>query len=133
MTASAAAFRNIKEIKELILKRRNAYNNFYKIVKINKNELIKAFEYYEIIISQLVYLEAMLDYYKKIDAKIGGSIYFEDNIDFDSEGKFVNEIQTVEFDGEKCKFDWEKTREIPTNNYPFEVQWNDYLDKRRVL
>lgn len=133
MTASAAAFRNIKEIKELILKRRNAYNNFYKIVKINKNELIKAFEYYEIIISQLVYLEAMLDYYKKIDAKIGGSTYFEDNIDFDSEGKFVNEIQTVEFDGDKCKFDWEKTREIPSNNNPFEVQWNDYLDKRRVL
>lgn len=133
MTASAAAFRNIKAIKELILKRRFTYKNFYDLVKINKNELIKAFEYYDIIISQLVYLEAMLDYYKKIDAKIGGSIYFEEDIDFNSEGKFVNEIQTVEFDGEECTFDWEKIREIPSNNYPFEIQWKEFLDKGRGL
>lgn len=133
MTASAAAFRDIQAIKELILKRRFTYKNFYDLVKISKNELIKAFEYYDIIISQLVYLEAMLDYYKKIDAKIGGSIYFEEDIDFNSEGKFVNEIQTVEFDGEKCTFDWEKIREIPSNNYPFEIQWKQYLDKGRGL
>lgn len=130
MTSFAAAFRNIKEIEILITKRRETYKNFFDLVKAKNHQLIKAFEFYDIVVGQLVYLEAMKDYYDHIKAKIGGSIYFEDEIDFESDGEFVNQVQVTEFKDGKSSFEWEKVRPIPSVNQPFELQWNKYIDRK---
>lgn len=78
----------------------------------------------------MVYLEAMKDYYDHIKAKIGGSIYFEDEIDFASDGEFVNQVQVTEFKDGKSSFEWEEVRPIPSVNQPFELQWNKYIDRK---
>lgn len=132
MTASAGAFRDIKKIKSLVEERRKTYQNFFDLVKIKDYQMIKAFEFYDLVISQLVYLEAMVDYYQNIDANIGGSLYYEDKVDFKKEGTFKNEIQVSELKNGKTNFTWEKAREIPKKDEPFEKQWNDYILKRGI-
>ena len=130
MTSFAAAFRNIKEIEILIKKRRETYKSFFDQVRAKSHQLIKAFEFYDIVVGQLVYLEAMKDYYDHIKAKIGGSIYFEDEIDFASDGEFVNQVQVTEFKDGKSSFEWEEVRPIPSVNQPFELQWNKYINRK---
>mgnify|MGYP002757001276 CR=1 FL=1 len=130
MTSFAAAFRNIKEIERLIEKRKETYKNFYKLVKVKNHQLIKAFEFYDIVVGQLVYLAAMKDYYGHIKAKIGGSIYFEDEIDFTSGGDFINQVQVTGFKDGQTSFDWEEVRPILSVNQPFELQRNKYIDRK---
>lgn len=130
MTSYAAAFRNVKEIEKLIAKRKETYKKFFNLVKIRSHELIKAFEFYDIVVGQLAYLEAMKDYYDHIKARIGGSIYFENEIDFTNHGEFVNEIQVTDFKEGKTYFDWEEVRPIPSVNQPYELQWNKYIDRK---
>lgn len=130
MTSFAAAFRNIKEIEILIKKRREVYKSFFDQVRAKSHQLVKAFEFYDIVVGQLVYLEAMKDYYDHIKAKIGGSIYFEDEIDFASDGEFVNQVQITGFKDGKSSFEWEKVRPIPSVNQPFELQWNKYINRK---
>lgn len=132
MTSYAAAFRNIKEIEKLIERRKKTYKNFFDLVKVKSHEIIKAFELFDIVVGQLVYLEAMKDYYDHIKARIGGSIYFEDKIDFTSHGEFLNEVQVTGFKDGKTSFDWEEVRPIPSVNQPYELQWNEYLKIKNI-
>jgi len=132
MTSYAAAFRNIKVIEKLIEKRKDTYKNFFNIVRVNDCQLIKAYEFYDIVVGQLVYLEAMKDYYNHINARIGGSIYFDDEIDFTDDGEFLNEVQVASFKDGKSSFTWEEVRPIPSMNQPFELQWNEYLKIKNI-
>lgn len=131
MTDYAAAFREIEKMEDLVEYRRILFKNFFKKVKIKEYELLKAYELYEIVISQIVYLDSMIDYSKKIDAKIGGSIYYYKEIDFNKKGDFINEVQVSEFDNGYTNIYWEKIREIPSNDEPFEIQWNKHLNRNK--
>src|SRR5699024_12721180 len=102
MTSYAAAFRNIKVIEKLIEKRKDTYKNLFNIVRVNDCQLIKAYEFYDIVVGQLVYLEDMKDYYNHINARIGGSIYFDDEFDFNDDGGFLIEVQVAGFKFSYC-------------------------------
>lgn len=134
MSDSAGAFRNVPKIRKLIDDRKNLYEHFFDIVKIKSNQIIKAFELYDLVLCQLVYLEAMVDYYENNDSLVGGSFYYNDMIDISKENKtFKNQIQISEFKGRSTTFIWQNPREIPTDSLSFEKEWNNYIRRRENL
>ena len=127
MTDNAAAFRKTQKLENMIKSRIKLFNNFNKVVKAHDYEIKKVYEFYDLLVGQIVYLEAMADYAEHIDSLIGGSIYYTDEINLIDNGKFLNEIQVTSFNNSNVTTRWEKIRPIPKKADPFEIQWSQYI------
>ena len=108
----------------------------------DKNKVGKFYQLRDILISQKVYLSAMLNYLETGAKSRGSCLYTEPdgkkpnekmpdlykcNLD---KGEYNDLIQEVRMDTDwKCEFKWRKRRMIPKVDYFFENQWNMYRDR----
>ena len=95
----------------------------------------------DMLISQKVYLSAMLDYIQVGGRSRGSSLYTclegEKPTDKLSDlyscildnGSFKNNIQEIKLKNNKCIVNWRKVRKIPDPDYCFETQWKAYRKK----
>ena len=102
-------------------------------------DLSLAFQNYDILITQYVYLSAIKDYIDN-GGKSRGSYLVNDpegQLPLDglkeefrfslSDGAFDDKIQKVSYQDGKCEFNWEQVKEIPEEDSWFENVWNKYM------
>lgn len=131
MSEYAACFRDISKLEDLIEKRRYMMSSFTSLVKSDRTNLIRTYELYDLILSQLVYLESFYDYSKRVKSRIGGFVNYNEKLSTDQfkDQKFVNEVQITEYFEDEIKFMWRNVKPIPKNENVFEIEWKKYSER----
>lgn len=107
-------------------------------------DLSLAFQNYDLLFTQLVYLKAIKNYID-LGGKSRGSYLIKtekeniftnnliENLDFDLEKNFLSEkIQLIQYKNNKFNINWRHVRPIPDNDYWFEKIWNKYR-KNKII
>lgn len=101
----------------------------------NTKELAKAYRLKDILISQKMYLTAMLDYLK-VGGKSRGSALYSDPSDIFTflldQGDFEKNIQEVQLIGNETQVTWRVIRPIPTEDDFFENVWKSYRENKNI-
>jgi len=107
-------------------------------------ELPFAYQNYDLLLCQYVYLSAIVFYIEE-NGKSRGSYLVQDTegelpthnlpetfrFSIDN-GKLSNSIQIVSFEEGACSFEWEQVRPIPEEKDWFENVWNDFMKDRII-
>ncbi len=105
-----------------------------------KGDLTRAFENYDLLITQFVFLSAIEDYinnggksrgsYLIIDPKGENKVHgLPGEFSFSlEEGNLTQKIQEIKFDNtsKSCRIQWVPVRKIPSEDYWFENEWRNY-------
>jgi succinate dehydrogenase / fumarate reductase flavoprotein subunit len=145
MSRVGAAIRDKDGIIEALGEIINEYKTFADRVKIdNPKHLAKACRLYDVLICQLVYLSAMVDYADQGGKSRGSALYYDKDgtrsyeslpeifrftLDDNSRGDLVQEA--VLTDG-ACQLSWRKIRPIPIEDDFFENVWRNYRENGNV-
>lgn len=102
-------------------------------------ELPLAFQNYDMLITQYVYLSAIKDYIEKGGISRGSYLIYDDDgqlpiedlpekFRFKADNDRLNDkIQRVLYRDNNCKFSWDKVKEIPQDDNWFENVWNKFM------
>lgn len=134
--------KNIREaLKETVWELEN-YQRYVKISHVGQIGLY--YRLYDMLLSQKVYLSAMLDYIGKKGGSRGSALYtcpegtkaketlpevFREKSDNGAHGCFIQEVELKEG---KCRFIWRKVRPLPKPDYFFETQWKKYRKRMSI-
>lgn len=100
------------------------------------------FHLYDMLLSQQVYLSAMLDYARKGGGSRGSALYTcpdgrkpgEKMPDLYccrlDEGKLKGMVQEVSLCNQECQVSWREVRSIPEPDYFFETQWKAFRERK---
>jgi len=143
MDKCGGILRSSKMIEEGI---RNVNVTFKSLIKKTKiysiNELAQAFQNYDLLLGQYVYLSSIYDYIQIGGKSRGSYIIYDPNGEIDitniSElykfsldmGQLDKKIQEVTYIDGKCKFDWVKAKPLPESEGWFENVWRDYMEDK---
>ncbi|MBC7319444.1 FAD-binding protein [bacterium] len=101
-------------------------------------ELPYAYQNYDLLITQYVYLSAIANYIEKGGRSRGSYLVYDSNGELPlpelpevfrfslDEGRFSKTIQEVLYSEGECHFDWVPVRPIPKGDDWFENVWNDF-------
>jgi len=142
MTKVGAHIRNLNDINQEITETKKQFSQIVNSLFIKEiEELSLAFKNYDLLLTQLVYLNAIKNYIEE-GGKSRGSFLV-----YDQFGKlplpklpeifrnsmcnesFKNKIQIVSYKDGNCVFNWEKVKAIPNDNQWFENVWFDFREK----
>ncbi len=145
MSMCGAAIRNKEEMESYCKKLPEVIETLSDQVKISsKKELKWVFRLRDELISQFVYLSAMLDYISNGGKSRGSALYTDPNgtkpfvqlpdvftftVDDGSRGDLVQEVRYKE---NGCRFEWRKVRPIPKEDDFFENVWRNYRENENV-
>lgn len=145
MSKTGAAIRDKKEIEILLNELRPLVKNYGVHVFMNhENDFDKYYRLRSIVISQYVYLSAMLDYSHKGIGSRGSALYSDFNGDKPiselpdlfrfvlEDEKADNQLQEVSMKNSECKFIWRKPNPIPQRDLFFENVWKKYRETREA-
>ena len=105
----------------------------------------KVFRLYDMLLSQKVYLSAMLDYIRKGGASRGSALYTDRNGEKPGEklpelyrcqlasGKYGDMVQEIQLTDEECRMDWRPVRPLPEPDYFFETQWKAFREREKYF
>ena len=145
MSKIGAFIRTEKEIKKGILEFTKAFNDFTNIIYINDlKELPIVFRVYDMLITQIACLSAILEYIKKGGDSRGSYLVSNDDgshvvkigdevLKFSLENDFRQEIcetEVVTEDNIDLSHKWVPVRPIPEYDSWFENSWKDYREKK---
>lgn len=118
---------------------------FDQYVKINDIRKLGAlYRFYDILLSQYVFLSAMLDYIKNGGKSRGSALYYDKTGEkphplLDEMFRFVPDdgakgdmVQEVIYENGACHFSWRKRREIPREDDCFENVWKRYRENKNI-
>ena len=126
MSKNAAHIRNPEAIEKEITAAKNLYLNYWEKVSINNIEdLPEILSNRDLLISQYVYLSAMLDYIKRGGKSRGSYMIVSETC----ENNFEDMIQEARLVSGEVKITWRKRRPIPDVSRWFETVWNEYRNK----
>ena len=126
MSKNAAHIRNPEAIEKEITAAKNLYLNYWEKVSINNIEdLPEVLSNRDLLISQYVYLSAMLDYIKRGGKSRGSYMIVSETC----ENNFEDMIQEARLVSGEVKITWRKRRPIPDVSRWFETVWNEYRNK----
>ncbi|AEE91952.1 Fumarate reductase/succinate dehydrogenase flavoprotein domain protein [Tepidanaerobacter acetatoxydans Re1] len=139
MSRFGGAIRSIENIAKAAEEVRNELMNFNKTVKVSSaSGLCRVYRLHDMLLSQYVYLEAMLDYVRCGGKSRGSALYTDKNgikphdalpdlftftLDDGTRGDMVQEVI---YQNGKCEFIWRKVRQIPKDDDFFENVWRTY-------
>lgn len=145
MTRNGAHIRSLGAIIKAIKNTRIQLQSLSEKTKLSSvKELGSAFQNYDLLITQYVYLSAIKNYIEKGGKSRGSYLIYDDrgelpvkklNEDFRfslSGGELNNKIQQVLYNDKKCKFDWRTVNSIPRDDNWFENVWNKYLQDKVI-
>lgn len=139
MSRFGGAIRSIEDIAKAAEEVRDELMNFNKTVKVSSTSgLCRVYRLHDMLLSQYVYLEAMIDYVRCGGKSRGSALYTDKNgtkphdalpdiftftLDDDTRGDMVQEVI---YQNSKCEFIWRKIRKIPKDDDFFENVWRNY-------
>lgn len=145
MSQVGAAIREVETIKTAAEEIRSELNEFNSIIKIvDSKKLKKVYRLYDVLISQYVYLSAMIDYINNEGKSRGSALYTDKtgHLPYDflpeiftytlDDGSNNDMVQEVSYEGNDCSFTWRKVREIPREENFFETVWREYRENENI-
>lgn len=140
MTRQGAHIRSLESVCEGAEEAKKQLSELTKQTQLSSpEELGHAFQNYDLLITQFVYLSAIKDYIEK-GGRSRGSYLIKDpkgtlpvnNISDEfrftlDEGSLNQKIQKVYYRDGICEFKWDNVKPIPRENSWFENVWNDYM------
>lgn len=145
MSQNGAFFRNRAGIEETLSQAKRDLALLGDAVKANSiGELRLCFWLRDILLSQIVYLSAMLDYIDRGGPSRGSVLYTDlngskpyaglpDEFTYrDDDGYLGDMVQEILYRGEDCKITWRPVRPIPQEDYTFENVWRDYRETQNI-
>ncbi|QSX09652.1 FAD-binding protein [Alkalibacter rhizosphaerae] len=145
MSRTGAAIRNEPLIREALQETKAELLNFSKEVHYHKeNRLKKLYRLHDVLLSQYVYMSAMVDYMKDGGQSRGSALYSTDyGILPDKklpeqfrflleDGSFADRIQEVVLKDGNVECSWRPVRPIPTRDDFFENVWRGYRENGNV-
>lgn len=145
MSDTGAAIRNYDNIAQLAEETKILLSSFNKCVSINSySSISKLYRFYDMLISQYVYLSAMKDYIENGGKSRGSAIYYDASgtkplKSLDERFRFAPDegnrnglVQEVSYKDTGCVFEWRNTRPIPEDDDFFENVWRAYREHKNV-
>jgi succinate dehydrogenase/fumarate reductase flavoprotein subunit len=142
MSKYGAFIRDEKLVKQTIFECKNDLKDWYKKVYItSKSDLVIAFQYYDLLITQLTYLSAIDEYINKNGCSRGSALIRTDQGNLPlpnlnevfrfviNENQYLDQVCEVEYKNLDCEFEWIKVRPIPHENNWFENVWKSYRER----
>lgn len=146
MSRSGAAFRNLAQIKAALQETEAELDRFEYLVQARRpGDLWRVFRLRDILLSQQVYLTAMLDYVNHGGKSRGSALYTDPSgrkpdsrlpgeftfcLDDGSRGEL---IQEAAYHGGTVEFHWRNVRPIPEDDDFFENVWKGYRENQNVF
>ena len=145
MSACGGMIRNRENLESALEETEAELEGYLKLVKCpSEDQLPMFYRLRDMLISQKVYLFAMLDYAKSSAGSRGSALYTDKNgrrpdlklpelyrcrLDQGMHGGIIQEIL---LNGLQCSSEWRSVRPIPEIDYFFENQWKAYRDREKV-
>ncbi len=132
MSESAAAVRNIAEIKELTARRKRDIDIFPFLITAKDTEgHVDTYKYYDALLTSTAVLIAIEDYWQETAYTRGSAVYKNTDI----EKKSVNpadRIQEISYKNGDFTVNWRSVRPIPENDGFFENVWRTYRENKNI-
>lgn len=144
MTECGGALRNPEAIREALHRTAEDFASFARLARITSPAgLFRAYRLRDALLSQQMYLSAMLDYAEQGGKSRGSALYtdvagqcpdgFDDTFRFRlDDGTLDTAVQTVTFTGEGCVPAWREVRPLPEGGGFFENVWREYRENGNV-
>jgi succinate dehydrogenase/fumarate reductase flavoprotein subunit len=144
MTECGGALRNPEAIRDALARTAEDFASFAGLARITSPAgLFRAYRLRDALISQQMYLSAMLDYAEQGGKSRGSALYtdpagqcpdgFDDTFRFRlDDGKLDTAVQTVTFTKEGCIPAWREVRPLPEGGGFFENVWREYRENGNV-
>ena len=145
MSRAGAHIRNLNSIEKALEDTKNELEKLGEISSLDSDkDLSLAFQNYDLLLAQLVYLTAFKDYIQ-LGGRSRGSYLVQDeegelplaslSDDFKfslEDGNLSKKIQRLRYRGDHFEFSWQDVKEIPEDNNWFETVWNKYLNDQVI-
>ena len=139
MSICGAAIRVPEKINEACKKARKTLLLMKQCIGVGENALYTAYQLRDTLVTQIVTLEAMLDYSSVAKVTRGSALYYdpkgekpegmEESFRFTGNSKACAEmVQVGCWNDGKCEFRWRPVRPLPEENEAFETVWRSYRD-----
>lgn len=146
MSRSGGAIRNAESIERACSELKNEISTFDDSIRAGEKtkDLAEAYKLRDTLISQFVYLSAMLDYISSGGRSRGSALYTDKDGVLPLEGisdifcflpddsSRADQVQLVSYSKEGCSINWRKVREIPKEDSFFENVWREYRKSKNV-
>lgn len=145
MTENGAHIREISSVEKAICETKELLDNISDVIKIRSvNGLPYAFQDYDLLVTQYVYLCAIYDYIKNGGKSRGSYLISDDTgiieikglekpIKFGlDDGSLSKKIQLTTFEEGKCTFQWRDVIPLPDEENWFENVWKSYRNDEIV-
>lgn len=147
MSKFASIIRNRPGLSECRKKTMHELANFSSLAKVSSPDKLAVFyRLHDILVSQYVYLSAMIDYIDTVGKSRGSALYYspDGNIDYSflsetyrhtlESGEFKGQIQEIRLEKPlSCSIKWRPARPIPREQEPFEIVWKRYRQNGNVF
>ncbi|MCQ2792590.1 MAG: FAD-binding protein, partial [Bacilli bacterium] len=144
MSDYGAAIRELKKMDEALLMAQKDYQQLAKVGVKNKTDLVNAYKYKDILITQMAVLTSLIDFAKTIKKSRGSALYYQKSGQLrkgldevfrfvPDDGKSKGKVQEVIFNGKTFKVNWRETRQIPHEDSFFENVWRRYREDKNIF
>ncbi len=140
MSKSGAHIRSLESAREAAQEAQKMLNSLHEKTKLSSaRELAYAYQNWDMLITQYVYLSAIANYIELGGQSRGSYLIYNPNGKLPieelseefkfklDEGKLTNKVQEVIYKDGKCEFEWVNVRSIPQGDTWFENVWNAYM------
>ena len=145
MSRAGAHIRNLISIKFTLKEAETELKKLGDISNLSSSkDLSLAFQNYDLLLAQYVYLTAFKDYIE-LGGKSRGSYLVQDqdgelpleSLDDDfrfslEDGNLSKKIQRLRYRGDHFEFSWQDVKPIPEDDNWFETVWNKYLNDQVI-
>jgi succinate dehydrogenase/fumarate reductase flavoprotein subunit len=145
MSRAGAHIRNLSSIETALKEAETELKKLGEISSLSSSrDLSLAFQNYDLLLAQSVYLTAFKDYIE-LGGRSRGSYLVQDeegelplaslSDDFKfslEDGNLSKKIQRIKYKGDHFEFGWQDVKDIPEDNNWFETVWNKYLNDQVI-
>lgn len=132
MSASAAAVRNIPEIRLLIEETDIKLNSIYENIKVcDNNGITEAYKYIDTLTVQSAVLRCIENYWEEARRTRGSAVYISDGNSILSSDK-SGMIQEVTYKNGEFSVRWRDVRPIPEDDCFFENVWRTFRENKNI-
>ena len=142
MSRAGGMIRNEEDLREALQETRRELSNFFETkAASDPSRLSLLFRLYDVLVTQEVYLSAMLDYLKKGGASRGSALYTDPRgqrphpslsdryLDTPDGGRSAQITQEISLSGHDCESLWRPVHPIPDAGLFFESEWKKFRER----
>ncbi|MCQ2796210.1 MAG: FAD-binding protein [Bacilli bacterium] len=144
MSDYGAAIRELANMNKAFTLTKKDYEHLNQVGVKNKTDLVSAYKYKDILITQMAVLTSLLDFAKTIKKTRGSALYYQKNgklregLDeifrfIPDDGKSKGKVQEVSLVKNNFKVIWRDVRPIPQEDNFFENVWRRYREDKNIF